>query len=204
MPCTIPQKEIEDTIQFHGHSCPGLSIGIRAAELARREFGRDNPDEDLVCVSETDMCGVDAVQFLTGCTYGKGNYLHRDYGKMAFNFYHRPSGKSFRCMLRPEVRGDLQEELSTLHRKLAAGEGNDQDRERCLELRDQMRGRLMEAELEDLFVISEPREPMPRGASILESLTCEACGEATMESRTRRFAGKTLCLPCFAKVEQKI
>ena len=41
-------------------------------------------------------------------------------------------------------------------------------------------------------------------ARILASLVCEACGESTMESRTRRFAGKTLCQPCFDRVEQKI
>jgi formylmethanofuran dehydrogenase subunit E len=45
---------------------------------------------------------------------------------------------------------------------------------------------------------------MPRSARILASLICEACGESTMESRTRRFAGKTLCQPCFDRVEQKI
>ncbi|MDZ7620494.1 MAG: TraR/DksA C4-type zinc finger protein, partial [Patescibacteria group bacterium] len=38
----------------------------------------------------------------------------------------------------------------------------------------------------------------------LESLPCDACGESTMESRTRRFGGRTLCLPCFQAVEQKI
>jgi len=45
---------------------------------------------------------------------------------------------------------------------------------------------------------------MPRGARILASLVCEACGEATMESRTRRYAGQTLCQPCFNNVEQKV
>jgi len=25
-----------------------------------------------------------------------------------------------------------------------------------------------------------------------------------MESRTRRFVGRTLCIPCFLKIEQKI
>ncbi len=41
------------------------------------------------------MCGVDAIQVLTGCTYGKGNLIHRDLGKMAFSFYRRTDGKCF-------------------------------------------------------------------------------------------------------------
>jgi len=66
-----------------------------------------------------------------------------------------------------------------------------------------MKDQIMDANLDELFEVMEPRETMPRGPRILESLVCEACGEETMESRTRRFAGKTLCQPCFDKVEQK-
>ncbi|MDX9841570.1 MAG: formylmethanofuran dehydrogenase subunit E family protein, partial [Desulfobulbus sp.] len=86
MSCQLDPQTIQATIAFHGHSCPGLAIGMRAAEIAQQEMAGAGP-AGLVCVSETDMCGVDAIQFLTGCTYGKGNLLHRDYGKMAFSFH---------------------------------------------------------------------------------------------------------------------
>ena len=86
---------LEAAIAFHGHLCPGLAIGIRAAELAQCEL--DNPsDDEIVAVVETDMCGVDAIQFLTGATLGKGNLIHRDYGKMAFSFFCRDTGKRSR------------------------------------------------------------------------------------------------------------
>ena len=86
------KQQIEAAIAFHGHLCPGLAIGIRAAELAQCEL--DNPsDDEIVAVVETDMCGVDAIQFLTGATLGKGNLIHRDYGKMAFSFFCRDTGK---------------------------------------------------------------------------------------------------------------
>jgi formylmethanofuran dehydrogenase subunit E len=32
--------DIEGAVKFHGHSCPGLAIGIRAAEIALRETPR--------------------------------------------------------------------------------------------------------------------------------------------------------------------
>jgi formylmethanofuran dehydrogenase subunit E len=157
----------------------------------------------MVCIAETDMCGVDAIQFLTGCTMGKGNLLHRDYGKMAFTFYDRETGRGFRCLLRSDVRGDMAEEMSALHRKIGSGEASEQEKERCAQLRRRMEESLMDAGLDELFEIMDPLESMPRGARILASLVCEECGEAAMESRTRRFAGRTLCLPCFMKVEQK-
>ena len=62
----------------------------------------------------------------------------------------------------------------------------------------------MGADLDQLFEVMQPHQPMPREARILDSLVCESCGEATMESRTRRFAGQILCQPCFDLVEQKV
>jgi formylmethanofuran dehydrogenase subunit E len=80
MSCTYTSEEIEQTIAFHGQSCPGLTIGIRAAELVRQNLGSVDP-ADLLAVVETDMCGVDAIQYLTGCTIGKGNLIHKDVGR---------------------------------------------------------------------------------------------------------------------------
>ena len=85
----------------------------------------------------------------------------------------------------------------TCQRKIASGEANDAEAQRCSELRRRMEERLMVSDLDELFEIMEPQERMPRSARILASLVCEACGESTMESRTRRFAGKTFCQPCF-------
>ena len=202
MTCQLSQETIKQVIDFHGHSCPGLAIGIRASELVRRELG-NLPDSDIVCIAETDMCGVDAVQYLTGCTLGKGNLIHRDYGKMAFTFFNRKKNRGFRCLLKSEARGEMSDEMSRLQRKVAVGEASDEEQMHCNEIRRQMEELLMVSDLDELFEVMEPKEPIPSPARILASLVCEACGESTMESRTRRFAGKTLCQPCFGRVEQK-
>ena len=175
----IPADAIEATIAFHGHHCPGLTIGIRAVELAERELGALDA-LDLVTVAETDMCGVDAIQFLTDCTFGKGNFIHRDYGKRAFSFFDRKSGKGFRAVLRDTVTGapvDAWE--ATIDR-------------------------IMALPLDDMFAVTPIDCPAPRPAAVLQSLRCEQCGEMTMESRTRRFGGKTYCIPCFEDIDQKL
>ncbi len=201
MPCEISTELIEKTIAFHGHSCPGLAIGIRAAELAMRELG--NPDDiEMVAVSETDMCGVDAIQFLTGCTYGKGNFLHHDFGKMAFSFYDRKSGKGIRMVLRSDARRSADEENDSGN--ISSGLALKTEKERVAEMRSMMKDRFMAFALDDMFHIQTLVKNPPRPAQILGSLVCEQCGETVMESRTRRFGGKTLCIPCFGKVEQKI
>jgi formylmethanofuran dehydrogenase subunit E len=116
-------------MEFHGHWCPGLAIGIRAAEWALKEMGK-SPDEEIVAVVETDMCGVDAIQYLTGCTFGKGNLIHKDYGKNAFTFYRRRDGKAVRLVLRPTVYGDTGPLMRKLHHKMQA-EGLSQEEEKA-------------------------------------------------------------------------
>ncbi len=84
-------KELWDKcVGFHGHQCPGLAIGFRAAEIAKAKMGLNfSQDEEIVCITENDACGVDAVQVITGCTMGKGNLIFKDTGKMAFTFINR-------------------------------------------------------------------------------------------------------------------
>jgi len=203
MSCAIPSSVIEQTIAFHGHSCPGLAIGIRAAELALRELG-DPADTDMVAVAETDMCGVDAIQFITGCTYGKGNFLHRDHGKMAFSFFDRLTGKGVRALLNPEPEGGSYGEMKGLMALQASGDATPNDETRVVELRAEQQKRFMTQPLDEMFTITRLKGGAPRPAAILQSLVCQGCGESVMESRTRRFGGKALCIPCFEGVEQKM
>jgi len=199
----IHEDLIEQTIRFHGHSCPGLAIGIRAAEVALRDVGRAD-DEDILAVVETDMCGVDAIQFLTGCTFGKGNLIHLDYGKNAFTFYRRRDGKAIRLVARPEGIGPPDETVAALREKEAAGEPlSPEEKNRLQQGIDARTGSVMSAAIEELFDIQPVSEPPPNPARIMESVPCEACGEAVMESRTRRFMGLTLCIPCFNLRERR-
>ncbi len=194
---------VEKTIAFHGHWCPGLAIGIRASELALQKLGRPEAAE-LAAVVETDMCGVDAVQVLTGCTFGKGNLVHRDYGKMAFSFFDRKTGKGFRAVLKPEIQEEMATEIGPLMKKMNEGTITEEEKKTLEDFREIRKETFMQAALEDMFVVSEIIPPAPRPARVLQSLRCETCGEMTMESRTRKFDGKTLCIPCFEQVDQKM
>jgi formylmethanofuran dehydrogenase subunit E len=197
------KQEIEQTIAFHGHSCPGLAIGIRAAELARERLGAP-ARSDLVAVAETDMCGVDAIQFLTGCTYGKGNFIHKDLGKMAFSFYDRKTGRGFRAVLNPAARIDAGDEMVALMKKVLNNTATEEEKKHSNALRGEQEQHYMQLPLEEMFLVADTAAPAPRRARILDSLPCSCCGEMTMESRTRRFDGQTLCIPCFEQVEQKV
>jgi formylmethanofuran dehydrogenase subunit E len=200
--CRISPELINETTRFHGHWCPGLAIGIRAAEWALAEIGRAG-DEEIVAVVETDMCGVDAVQYLTGCTFGKGNLIYRDFGKNAFTFYRSRDGKSARLVLRPGLHGDARQALGRLQAKMQKEGLTAEEEATRQEIRAMISLQIMESDLEALFEIKEAAGPAPKKARILSSLVCEACGEPVMESRTRRFREQTLCIPCFEELERR-
>lgn len=202
MNCSYSASTIDQVVSFHGHRCPGLAIGIRAAELAAREFP-DTPGASLVCITETDMCGVDAIQFLTGCTFGKGNLIHRDYGKMAFSFFDRTNDRGIRLILKDYQTDGERQEMTRLMADSLTGELSSDDRLRLTEMRQRSEEQIMNLPLSELFTVEHLDQSPPRPARILQSLTCDACSETTMESRTRRLGGRTLCIPCFRKIEQK-
>ncbi|MCP4116623.1 MAG: formylmethanofuran dehydrogenase [Desulfobacteraceae bacterium] len=205
MGCTIDQNLIDKTIEFHGHSCPGLAIGIRLAELAIERLDIANSPSPL-CVAETDMCALDAVQFLTGCTYGKGNLVHKDYGKSGFTFFDRSRGKGFRAVFIKKLQQSDQERdrMLSLMEKVMKGKATQEENRSYQDQRAQSIQSIMDAGLNDLFTVEEVVKPPVRPAKVLASIECQACHEMVMESRIRRFAGKDLCIPCFMEQEQKI
>lgn len=198
----ITEEMIKQTTNFHGHWCPGLAIGIRAAEWALKEMGKA-PDEEIVAVVETDMCGVDAVQYLTGCTFGKGNLIHKDYGKNAFTFYRRQDGKAARLVARPTIYGDTGATMGKLHRKMLEQGLTEEEEQVWRETRAAVSKRIMESDLTDLFEVKTPVDPVPKMARILAPMVCESCRETVMETRTRHFGGQLLCIPCFETREKR-
>lgn len=200
MSCAVDKEIIKRTISFHGHNCPGLSIGIRVSELALDTLKRQKGD-NILAVVETDMCAVDAIQFLTGCTLGKGNLVHRDYGKTAFSFFDPDQKSAIRLTLKPGCFGPERDEMRGLMQK--AGALSPGEKERLDQLRQKQIQDIMEMDQSSLFELARIDPVPPRSARIMDSHECAYCREMTMESRVRLYAGKSYCIPCFEKVDQK-
>ena len=117
---TIPE-DLKPVVAFHGHICPGLIIGYRAAKLAAKELElhRDK-DEELVAVVENDACGVDAIQSMLGCSIGKGNLIFRDQGKQAFTIFRRDTGKAVRLVFQGQAGASSPEGMA-LRKKVMTG-----------------------------------------------------------------------------------
>lgn len=161
----------EKCVAFHGHECGGLTIGYKAAIYAEKLLNITfSEDEDVVCISENDACGVDAIQVILGCSVGKGNLLFHMRGKQAFSFYNRKTGKSVRLVLREKPEGMSREESFAYYQN---------------------------TESEDMFDIKETTIKLPEEARIFDSYKCECCGEMTGANWIRISDGKKICLDCY-------
>lgn len=140
---------------------------------------------------------MDAIQSLTGCTYGKGNLIHLDYGKNAFTFIRRSDSKAIRIAVRPDAWGERNPEQQALFEKVRSGQATAEERAQQQALHRARSQAILERPLEELFGV-QPVEPVvPARARIHDSMTCAGCGESVMETRTRTFRGESYCIPCF-------
>ena len=163
-----------DIVSFHGHACPGLAIGYRMACAAMEALKAcRSEDEEIVAIVENDACGVDALQCVTGCTFGKGNLLFHDYGKQVYTLYARQTRRGIRVVFHgkgapEEIRKD----------------------------RDAFAGWILDAPADALLSVTEKIVKEPEPARARTSLNCEVCGESVMETRICRVEGKAVCIPC--------
>ncbi len=191
--------QFSEVAKFHGHVCPGLTIGYMAAKTGIEELCVDRDiDEELVTIVENDACGVDAVQVVTGCTIGKGNLIYRDYGKQAFTFICRDSGKAVRVVLKSSFNIDgIDPELSKLRPKVISGTATESEtlefRKRMNDISEYMR----KAPAEEMFDIKHVNIEIPHKARIFNSVKCSKCDEMFAESRARMQNGEIVCIPCY-------
>jgi formylmethanofuran dehydrogenase subunit E len=189
----ITDTNLRDVIQFHGHLCPGLALGYRVAKAALRELKSDRPgDEELVAIVENDSCAVDAIQFITGATFGKGNLIFRDYGKHVYTFYNRRTGQGIRVS--EDYQGfDRDSRYSELKKRREAGEEVSRELQA---FKMEKAAAILKADEKEMLTITSISTAPPKEASIRGSVRCALCNEKFMESRGRVKNGEIVCIPC--------
>jgi formylmethanofuran dehydrogenase subunit E len=192
----LSREGFKQCVAFHGHICPGLAIGFQAARLLLNRLGvRKAPDEELVAMVETDACGADAIQVMTGCTFGKGNFIFRNHGKHAFSLADRKKRRGVRVCLRPD-RFKADPEFFSLFEKVRNNEASPKQIERFRQLQQRRTNKILDADPESLFKIEEISPDIPPKARIMESGICDFCGEPTQKDLLQQMNEQKICIPC--------
>jgi formylmethanofuran dehydrogenase subunit E len=191
-------KTFDDVVAFHGHACPGLALGYRVSVFALKKLGDRATDEELVAVVENNSCAVDAVQVITGCTFGKGNLIFKDYGKQVYTFIRRPSGDGIRISIDWKSPKETSKEKHMWDRYMSG----DRSREVFQAVHDRKAKKIkmiLTAADKDLLKVTKGKMELPDEAKVYPSLTCALCGEKVMEPRARVKEGMIICIPCFER-----
>jgi len=206
-----PRQELEDLIAagdlkrlmelgglLHGHFCPGLALGIKAAFRAVKELRAYSTGmEEVVAIVETNSCFADGVQMVTGCTLGNNGLIYRDYGKTAVTLARR-SGEAVRVAVK--AGGNVIQrnpEAAALYKKVITDRvGTPEENERLRKVWIETSFSTLEIPDEELFNIKHLNIQMPAYAKVHGSAICSVCGESIMEPRARLKDGKPVCLAC--------
>lgn len=192
--------DFQDVVSFHGHVCPGLAMGYRVSLAALRElqFERSG-DEEIVAEVENNSCAVDAIQVVTGCTFGKGNFVFKDNGKQVYTFFKRSTAEAVRIAVHwiapAEERG-----TSEMWERFRSGDRSPEVVEAVNDSKAVKVQAILSADDARLFAISHPHACLPERAQIHPTLTCASCGEKVMAPKAKKDkAGHVLCIPCCKK-----
>jgi formylmethanofuran dehydrogenase subunit E len=189
-------EEFKRCAEFHGHVCPGLAIGYKAGKAAMERLKETRAeDEEIVAIVETDACSADAVQVLTGCTFGKGNFIYRDHGKMVLTLLSRNTGEGVRVAMRPGAFAP-DEMHQTLLRKVMSGEADEDDKRRFKELHLKRTCDVLEMSVGSMFEVKNVKVQLPPRARMEPSELCDICGEPTMRTKLEQRDGKKICRDC--------
>jgi formylmethanofuran dehydrogenase subunit E len=206
-----PRHEIEESIkegdllkllgkagELHGHFCPFLAIGVKAAVRAVKELGISSTGmEEIIAIVETNNCFSDGIQIVTGCSFGNNALIYRDYGKTAFTLARR-TGEATRISVKADrVMEERSPEATQLFERVVIDRsGSEEDRKRLGELWKELSFRVLELPDEEVFDIKKMTVDVPAYARIFASVKCSMCGENTMEPRARIRDNKPVCIPC--------
>lgn len=192
------EKDIlSKVLEFHGHSCPGVAIGVRAADIATDKLTSPRAmDEELLAIVENDSCSVDAIQVITGCTFGKGNLIFKDHGKNVYTFVNRDSGKALRLSLNIAI-DEIDPDFAQVRTKAFAGEASHEEQKEFNERKDAIFDKIMNLPADELFKIEYVDADIPEKARIFGSVKCSKCGELVAEHRARVENNCFVCIPCF-------
>lgn len=170
------KERFEEAAAFHGHRCPGLAMGVRAAEEAKRILGiKEAGEKGLSCMAESRACFIDGIQLLCGCTVGNGRLKFHRTGKTAFSFY-TETGESVRLLLK--------------------GTGGEMTKEERIDY-------ILTAPLEEVYAVGRPRIPWPEYAPAKrESGVCAVCGETAEIAMLTEKDGGLICADCLTQADR--
>lgn len=200
-PAMVPLP-LSNVAYYHGHLCPELAIGYRAALIACRHLGlcRENAHEFFV-LAENMSSAIEALQLVTGCTIGNQNFYAYDMGKQVYYFGRFSTAHESRKALRLALTNlvvDLSHKGETEKNILAGRAGTAELKEYQQAVDDSVR-EIMSLPDGDLFSQTWVSLRPPQAPARKDYIRCSCCGEVLALEKSVPGKDGLLCRVCAAK-----
>ena len=192
------KKVFQDAVEFHRHLCLDIAVGYRAAEILVREMGDELKNmKEVVALVGNQTCALDAIQEITGCTFGKRNLILTDVGKPVYILQNTKTGNSVRAYCHYWDTFD-HSEFRALRKAVKKNEATAEQKATLERLTKETIDKILAAPESELFQVSRPVLSAPKISGKYPAAPCEACGEHTDEALLSEGEGRRLCKECLA------
>jgi len=109
----VSDELIKAIVDFHGHLGPFIILGLKAGLLANAILGKDYIKTTAIVMADSSppsSCFVDGIQFVTGCTMGKGNIKLRKSKHVSVTF--AKDDKKLRLKLKKRILNSIKDVAS--------------------------------------------------------------------------------------------
>jgi len=105
-------EEYRKAGEKHGHLCPGLAIGVRAASIAIEKLEISDLNNGCnFCMPECEGCFIDGIKSVLNVSQEQGTLIQHTTGTPVFNFYNLANGKSVRLRIRARDLTDKEKAI---------------------------------------------------------------------------------------------
>lgn len=193
---------LSNAAYYHGHLCPELAIGYRAAQIAFQELGlsRENAPQFFV-LAENMSSAIESLQLVTGCTIGNRNFFAYDLGKHVYYFGRFSTAHESRKALRLALTNlvvDLSHK-SELEKNILAGQASAAELKEYQQAIDDAVEKILNLPDEELFSKTRIALHPPWVTTRQDYTKCCGCGEVITVEKSIPGKGGFFCRVCRSK-----
>lgn len=193
---------VKRVVEFHGHLCPELAIGMKACEYASKLLveSEGKPVGRLSVIAENNTSALDAFQVLLGVTVGNQALSVMDFGKHNYTFSTVNTQKNFMLRLKRLEYGD-ESSYGILEQKVAENRITLDEVVEYQQLLDARVDKLLSSLPEELFDLDDANGLALRFEAPTTYVLCSSCGQQVLRERALKVRGNYYCNPCFKSLE---
>ncbi len=190
---------VKRVVDFHGHLCPDLAIGIRLCEYINQVLSEKGmKEESISLVAENSTSAIDAIQVLLGTTIGNQRLQIVDLGKHNYILALSNQSKGLKFSLK-EIKFPNEDFYLSLEKKIYSDEILFEEVVIFQKMLDERVYHIFNLPLKDLFEIKE----VDISKYLIELPTsyvrCSVCGEMVLKDYITVWDHKLYCRTCFKK-----